>query len=94
MAVCPPANSETEIKAGKRIDVYKRQTEALWVAPRKGKLHVEPAARSLDLKGGQAVDRVGGMLGLPFPAGRYMEELALRSDARFSICLLYTSRCV
>lgn len=60
-------------------------TEALWVAPRKGKLHVEPAARSLDLKGGQAVDRVGGMLGLPFPAGRYMEELALCSDARFSI---------
>lgn len=33
-------------------------------------------AQSLDLKAGQAVDRVGGMLGLPFPAGPHLERLA------------------
>ena len=47
-------------------------TEALWVSPKHGKLEVELAASSLDLKGGQAVDRVGGMLGLPFPSGKYL----------------------
>ncbi len=60
-------------------------TEALWVTPKNGRLQIELAARSLDLKGGQAVDRVGGMLGLPFPSGKYLEELALQSKARFSI---------
>ena len=60
-------------------------TEALWVSPKHGKLEVELAASSLDRKGGQAVDRVGGMLGLPFPSGKYLEELALRSQAHFSI---------
>lgn len=33
---------------------------------------------SLDLKGGQAVDRVGVMLGLSFPAGKELEQLALQ----------------
>ena len=39
-------------------------------------LHVTAAARSLDLKAGQAVDRVGVMLGLPFPCGAALEQLA------------------
>lgn len=42
-------------------------------------------ARSLDLKAGQAIDRVGAMLGLPFPAGRELEKLALLWDGKFSI---------
>lgn len=46
---------------------------------------VELAAQSLDLKAGQAVDRVGGMLGLPFPAGRQLEALALQSERRFRV---------
>lgn len=33
-------------------------------------------AHSTDLKAGQAVDRVGGMLGLHFPAGPQLEQLA------------------
>jgi len=33
--------------------------------------------QTLDLNAGQAVDRVGVMLGLPFPAGEEMEKLAL-----------------
>lgn len=40
---------------------------------------------SMDLKAGQAVDRVGVMLGLSFPAGKYLEELALKSDRKFKI---------
>ncbi len=52
-------------------------TEALLVTPdeREGFLS-EVAARSLDLKAGQLIDRVGGMLGLPFPAGPALDELA------------------
>ena len=58
-------------------------------------LLVEPSAEriirctkiggSMDLKAGQAVDRIGVMLGLPFPAGKYLEELALKSDRKFKI---------
>ena len=61
-------------------------TEAVRVTPDPEHLfQAEIVARSLDLKGGQAVDRVGGMLGLPFPAGKFLEELALQSDASFKI---------
>lgn len=40
---------------------------------------------SLDLKAGQAVDRVGVMLGLSFPAGPELEKLALQSTKSFKI---------
>lgn len=43
-------------------------------------LAASPVATSLDLHAGQAVDRVGAMLGLPFPAGPALEELAERSE--------------
>lgn len=53
-------------------------TEALLVKPdREGIPHAQVAARSLDLKAGQAVDRVGLMLGLSFPCGPELEKLAL-----------------
>lgn len=53
-------------------------TEALVVSPGGAEgPKAEPAARSLDLKAGQAVDRVGVALGLPFPCGPELEELAL-----------------
>ncbi|MCI1964695.1 MAG: peptidase M22 [Oscillospiraceae bacterium] len=52
-------------------------TEAVRVTPDENLvLRTEIVARSLDLKGGQAVDRVGAMLGLPFPAGKELEALA------------------
>ena len=38
---------------------------------------------TLDLKAGQAVDRVGAMLGLPFPSGKYIDELACQSDRNY-----------
>ncbi len=43
-------------------------------------LYRPAACRIQDLKAGQAVDRIGGMLGLSFPAGRALEELALQCD--------------
>ena len=61
-------------------------TEALLVTPDENRIiKCEKVAGSADLKAGQAVDRVGVMLGLPFPAGKYLEELALLSTAKFKI---------
>jgi N6-L-threonylcarbamoyladenine synthase len=54
-------------------------TECLAVEPSGGGFCVETIARSLDLHAGQAVDRVGAMLGLAFPAGSALEKLALTS---------------
>ncbi len=45
----------------------------------------ELLAQSLDLKAGQAIDRVGGMLGLPFPAGAELDRLAQQSKRRFLV---------
>ena len=33
-------------------------------------------ASSLDLKAGQVIDRIGVMLGLPFPAGKHLDPIA------------------
>ncbi|HEX3038335.1 MAG TPA: peptidase M22 [Oscillospiraceae bacterium] len=61
-------------------------TEAVLVTPNEDTvLSAQIIASSLDLKGGQAVDRVGAMLGLPFPAGKELEKLALACDKTFSI---------
>lgn len=58
-------------------------TEAVLVSPHKDGLAVKRVARSLDLKAGQAVDRVGGLLGLSFPAGKALEQLALQSSRKY-----------
>lgn len=61
-------------------------TEALLVQPsEKHVFQCDVIAKSLDLKAGQAVDRVGRMLGLPFPAGIHLERLAGQSEKKFSI---------
>lgn len=53
-------------------------TDALLVEPDGDTvLRCETVATSLDLKAGQLIDRVGRMLGLPFPAGPALERLAL-----------------
>lgn len=53
-------------------------TECLYVCPGKETpFEISIFSKSLDLKAGQAVDRVGAMLGLPFPAGPRLEALAL-----------------
>ncbi len=54
-------------------------TEAVLAEPDDGCVfRCEILSQSMDLKGGQAVDRVGLMLGLRFPAGKALEELALQ----------------
>ncbi len=56
-------------------------TDAVLVQPDKqAVISCEVVARSLDLKAGQLIDRVGGMLGLPFPAGPALEQLAQQSE--------------
>lgn len=61
-------------------------TEALLVEPSAERIILcTKIGGSMDLKAGQAVDRIGVMLGLPFPAGKYLEELALKSDRKFKI---------
>lgn len=51
----------------------------------KENLETNLLACSTDLKAGQAVDRVGVMLGFPFPAGKYVDELAQKSDKVYKI---------
>lgn len=48
-------------------------------------INITELGTSLDLKAGQAVDRVGLMLGLKFPCGRELEKLAEKSKANFKI---------
>lgn len=40
-------------------------------------------ASSSDLKAGQAIDRIGVKMGIPFPAGKGVEALALKSERVF-----------
>lgn len=52
-------------------------SEAVLVTPdRQQIIKCDMIAHSTDLKAGQAIDRVGVMLGLPFPAGPALEVLA------------------
>ena len=60
-------------------------TEALLVTPDREKIFtVRLLGGSMDLKAGQAIDRVGRMLGLPFPAGPALDALSLQSEKRFT----------
>ncbi|MBQ5685571.1 MAG: peptidase M22 [Clostridia bacterium] len=61
-------------------------TESLFVLPgTECLLEARLEGTSTDLKAGQAIDRTGVMLGLPFPAGPALEQLALKSDRTFRI---------
>ena len=51
-------------------------TEAVVAHPRGGGFDVELAGYGADLHAGQVIDRAGVMMGLDFPCGRAMEELA------------------
>ncbi|MBQ9964710.1 MAG: peptidase M22 [Clostridia bacterium] len=56
-------------------------TEALLVRPdSESVITCQTVARSLDLKAGQLIDRVGGLLGLPFPAGPALDKLSLTAE--------------
>ncbi len=53
-------------------------TEAVLAKPDKFGVKLELIAKTLDLNAGQAIDRVGVMLGLNFPCGKELEKLALK----------------
>lgn len=55
-------------------------SQALLVKPSNDYFHTVKVSDSLDLKAGQAVDRVGLSLGLKFPCGPDLEKLALKSN--------------
>ncbi len=56
-------------------------TEALLVKPHpETVISCASVARSMDLKAGQLIDRVGGLLGLPFPAGPELDKLSQKAD--------------
>lgn len=60
-------------------------TEAVLVSPDSDKIiSTQIIAQTLDLNAGQAVDRVGLMLGLDFPCGAQLERLALESSERYN----------
>lgn len=51
-------------------------SEVLKVTKKKDGYHSEIFSHSLDLHAGQLVDRIGILMGLPFPAGKHLEALA------------------
>jgi N6-L-threonylcarbamoyladenine synthase len=61
-------------------------TEVLFVSPDEDSIiNTRIISKSLDLNAGQAIDRVGVMLGMNFPAGKKIDELAQKSNKNFKI---------
>ena len=61
-------------------------TDCLLVEPDEQEIiKISQISSSLDLKAGQAVDRVGLMLGLKFPCGKELEKIALNSTEIYKI---------
>ena len=57
-------------------------TEILYVDPRGDDFRVEKIGGTTDLNAGQAIDRVGVMMGLRFPCGPEMERLAEKNAVK------------
>ncbi|MCG0277620.1 MAG: O-sialoglycoprotein endopeptidase [Thermanaeromonas sp.] len=51
-------------------------SEVLLAEPQKGGVKLKKVGGTTDLNAGQFIDRIGVLLGLPFPAGPHLEELA------------------
>ena len=70
-------------------------TDCLYVEPDSNEIiKITEIGTSLDLKAGQAVDRVGIMLGLSFPCGKELEKLAFTSDKDYKLkTILKDSNC-
>lgn len=61
-------------------------TDCLYVTPDDDNIiSIKEIGTSLDLKAGQAVDRVGLMLGLKFPCGNELDKLAAKSNREYKI---------
>lgn len=62
-------------------------TEAVMAVGGGAGFSCEIIAKTLDLNAGQAIDRVGLMLGLRFPCGAALEELALQNREKITVRL-------
>ena len=62
-------------------------TEAVLVEPVEGDkmFRTRLVASSLDLKAGQVIDRIGVMLGLPFPAGKHLDPIACNYTVKLRV---------
>lgn len=61
-------------------------TEILYVDPRGDNFSITKIGGTTDLNAGQAVDRVGVMMGLKFPCGPEMERLAKENALKIPSC--------
>ncbi len=79
-----------------RTDLFKKEfiafhvsggtTDCLYCTPDESEIiKAELFSSSLDLKAGQAIDRIGVSMGLDFPCGKAIEKLALDSEKNFDI---------
>ena len=59
-------------------------TEVLWATPHASGFDIELFAATADINAGQAIDRIGVMLGLQFPCGKELEKLAQKNEKRVS----------
>ena len=59
-------------------------TELLLVQPKNGVPYAEKIGGTTGISAGQLLDRTGVLLGLPFPAGKYVDELYYRADSTSS----------
>ena len=57
-------------------------TEMLRVSAVNGGFSASVVGEAADINAGQLIDRVGVLMGLPFPAGPHMERLALQNTAK------------
>ena len=64
-------------------------SQALFVKANENYFETIKVSDSLDLKAGQAIDRIGISLGLKFPCGPDLEKLALKSNRQLSKIKVY-----
>lgn len=57
-------------------------TEVLRVSPTESAFISEQVGGTKDLNAGQIIDRIGVFMGLPFPSGAHIEELALMNSSK------------
>ncbi|MBQ1388028.1 MAG: peptidase M22 [Clostridia bacterium] len=89
-AIYSCGNSDLYNKKFLAFHVSGGTTEAVIVTPDKNNVfNCEIVGKTLDLHAGQAVDRVGVMMGLDFPCGKELEKLALTCSEkpRVKICV-------
>ena len=88
MAALYSSNHATEILKGDFVafHVSGGTTEAVYVHPEEGKFDIKIIADTADISAGQAIDRAGVMMGLKFPCGKEMENLAIEFNGKLPYC--------